>query len=299
MVVGSLTTDLHYISMFTTHDGGQSWTSLPIPGGSMMDPLLSCPTTLNCVEMEIPLPVVNQGGPGSIGGKFDENITLDGGHSWITKPLPGSFMPATLQCTTGSHCISTGVEPTAAQEANPGDLEGWAAAIYSIDGGLTWTSSPAPPAAEIEHLSCALSNYTYWGVYSKAGPQVLNEYFALITDDGGETWTSEPLPTEQGLKPWDIDAVSCPTASDCRVSGLVSLGNGSAGSTSAQGIILATTDDGQTWTSEPLPTVQSMALGDVDEVACPTADNCYALASEQPTFSNPPQAPKQVFLSNR
>jgi photosystem II stability/assembly factor-like uncharacterized protein len=83
-----------------------------------------------------------------------------------------------------------------------------------------------------------------------------------------------------------LEAISCPTASDCWASGVAA---------GTKGAILSTSDGGQTWTIDPLPTIQGSTLVSVDVVTCPTVGACFALASEPRSSS---QSGQQVVLSN-
>ena len=85
--------------LLTTTDGGQTWSSLPIPGLSYGSSHLSCATALDCDSLKsVP-------GPGGLGLQYVSRVTTDGGRTWVTAPMPGTFRPFALQCVAPDYCI--------------------------------------------------------------------------------------------------------------------------------------------------------------------------------------------------
>ena len=127
--------------MFTTTDGGQSWSSQPSPGQG--DHLLSCATATHCVSLE------SQVGPGDHGVQYVSSVTTDGGATWASSFVPGTFRAYAVQCVTASVCVATGQAPKAYEITNPQDAHGIAAVIYSTDGGTTWTPAEVPGEGDV------------------------------------------------------------------------------------------------------------------------------------------------------
>jgi photosystem II stability/assembly factor-like uncharacterized protein len=266
--------------MFTTTDGGQSWSSQPSPGQG--NHLLSCATSTHCVSLE------SQVGPGGHGVQYVSSVTSDGGATWASSFVPGTFRAYALQCVTASVCIATGQAPKGYEITNPQDAHGIAAAIYSTDGGATWTPAEGLGGGDvIGALSCAdASHCMVIDASDGADPNTT----VLTSSDGGQTWSADPTP---GFVPsLTLTHVSCPTPTDCWLTGTTSPVTNSPAS--AHGVILSTTDGGQTFESEQVPSYQGTMLQYVGPVACSTASSCLAFAP--PPGSSSPFS-QQLVLS--
>ncbi len=254
--------------MFKTTNGGRSWMSLPMPdppGGFV--PLLSCATSLTCDSLRsVP-------GPGGLGLSYVSDVTGDGGRTWTTSPMPGTFRGYALECTTADDCIAGGQRPEAYRIGDPTRAVP-SAALYSSDGGVTWHSAKLPeeppPDNVISKVSCgnhedctAISNH----IGRRPSTQVLE------TRDGGKTWSRSP-----GASPSLIlDVLSCPTSSDCWASGVPLA--------SEVGTIYSTNDAGRHWTREPLPKDRGAPLRVVLDISCSTRFRCVALANPSTALS--------------
>ena len=244
-------------SMVTTADGGQSWTTLPIPGTSVGGGLLSCATSSACVATySVP-------GPRGQGSEYVAYMTSDGGHDWSASAFPSTFSPDALECSRGGQCIAGGYKATLAQEKS-GDL-GPAAIVYSTNGGASWTEVTVPSGgSNIDTLSCANAN-NCMAIETGASKSSV-----LVSDDGGETWTASPSGMPAGVR---LNSVSCPTASDCWVSGSRTI------HAARQAVVYSTQDGGASWGNESLPTVGGLTLGVVGAISCPRAPGCFAVAN--------------------
>jgi photosystem II stability/assembly factor-like uncharacterized protein len=264
------------MSMLTTHDGGQTWTSLPFPGKGLGELQVSCPTASDCVALEA------GPGPGGPGIQYVSYRTSDGGADWLASAVPGTFRSYSLQCFPSGLCIATGQVPGEYRITNV-DEATVAGAMYSTDYGASWTLGTVPPGGVIiTALSC--SDAVHCMSIEKPDPSSgQGNNMVLETSDGGRTWTPSPTSVPATLS---LEAISCPTASDCWASGVAA---------GTKGAILSTSDGGQTWTIDPLPTIQGSTLVSVDVVTCPTVGACFALASEPRSSS---QSGQQVVLSN-
>lgn len=261
--------------MFRTTNGGESWTSLPMPnppGGFV--PLLSCATTLKCDSLRsVP-------GPDGLGVSYVSDVTSDGGSTWTSSPMPGTFRGYALECTTSDYCIAGGQRPN---DYRIGDLTQTvpAAALYSTNGGVTWHSGTLPkePGTHpvISKLSCADQSHCM-AISTAIGRRPSTH--VLETTDGGRTWSPSP-----GASPSVyLYKLSCPTNSDCWASG--SPLNGQAGA------IFFTNDSGQHWTRERLPEDRGSPLRLVLDISCSTRYRCVALANPSISLSGP-----QVVIS--
>ena len=253
--------------MFTTNDGGQTWSTLPIPRPKNGGPLvLSCATVLNCDSLQsVP-------GPGGLGLRYVSNVTTDGGHTWASSFMPGTFRAYALQCAAPDYCIVGGYEPGAYRVSNPAQ-NGPAATLYSSDGGVTWNAGTIPtalPDGNVQKISCSDSSHCM-AISNSVGPY---RSYVLVTSDGGQTWSLSP----GALPGLNLGAISCPTASDCWVSGstLPIVGDNLD---NLQGIIYSTHDAAQSWSSEQVPTYNGAPLGYIGGLACAAASSCLGVAN--------------------
>jgi photosystem II stability/assembly factor-like uncharacterized protein len=262
--------------MFSTANGGQSWTSFPTPAVKNAGILvMSCASASDCVALW------QVSGPGGQGIQEISYATSDSGQTWTEASVPGTFRAYALQCFTGGLCIAGGEMPNGYKISDP-TLGSAAAAIYSTDGGLSWVSGSVPqtfPAGMLVGLSCADPNHCM--AVEKPGGRP-DHNVVVTTSDSGRTWT--PSPTSEPAN-FIFSSISCPTASDCWVSG----------GTSTSGVILSTHDAGQTWTSEALPAIQGATPRMVGSVSCPSVTGCLALASGATSYST---GRGQLVLSN-
>jgi photosystem II stability/assembly factor-like uncharacterized protein len=272
-------------TMFTTANGGQSWTTLPMPGKGGSASLLSCATALECDSLQ------SAPGPDGLGLRYISNVTADGGHSWSSSPMPGTFRGYALVCRAPSHCIAAGNQPTAYKITDPTTQRGSAAVVVSSDGGVTWTKSSVPTTgAVIGFVSCPDTLHCM-AVANTLGPG----HFAsgvLITTDGGQTWSASP---SRSLTKLNLESISCSSDADCWVSGST-LPARRSDWTGTQGVILSTHDGGRIWTSEQVPTGRGAQIQFIGGIACPTNLQCLALANTPSSLS---MLGQQVVLSNR
>jgi hypothetical protein len=261
-----------------TSDGGQTWSSQRAPsqlrstGGFVS--AFDCVSPRSCTAV-VASPDRPTGTPA--GFSF---TTSDGGQTWTRATLPGGLVPGGLACTDGGDCAVTGYNPA----ASAGDAGG-AAAAYSIDGGVTWTAATLPAGTNPLHsVACTGSGFCITSEFGGSPRASI-----LTSSDGGVTWTavsttglpSNLTPPKMGTN------FSCPTTTDCWISGVVvPPGDGGTNSLAdAQGVLAQSADGGHTWQPAQLPDTVGMVMS----VACPTATACYAMAiigtgSGQQTF---------------
>jgi photosystem II stability/assembly factor-like uncharacterized protein len=228
-----------------------------MPGVSgLANASLACSTPLSCV-------VVEQG------EGFTAYVTDDAGRSWTRALLPaGFFGPSSsysMQCASDRRCIAMGIA-SLAYSAEP-------AFAYSTDGGRVWQLGKAPPvhAGAGSVLSC--SDALHCMAVENAGLQNgLTEVRGVVTtSDGGRTWTAV---SAHGLSPGSapqylrISALVCVSPTMCLASGQ-SGGSATFDSNAVtQGVVAETSDGGQSWHFESLPTINQHSIQQTTSITC-------------------------------
>jgi len=297
MVAGQIPNAGQSPSMYVTTDGGQSWTSHTIPGVNLSPVLLSCATSSTCVVMYSSSPTSSV-----------SFITSDGGETWTATKLPPSFVPSdsteALQCFAGGRCIVTGSSPVGSKG------ESRASAIYSTDGGATWSMATVPDLGAIVGIMSCSSQVHCTSIESNdnsAGFQTSSG--VLVTNDGGQSWSmySASSLTPSGVVGISsVDSISCPTDSQCWATGesLGSTCQGSCPYVPAIAFIMTTNDGGQTWSSQPLPNPPSTSLQYVSAypVSCSTGTECFVVgtlgSTELSSKAGLPFVEQDVVLTN-
>ena len=277
MVTGSSSTGIG-TSIFTTADGGRTWTTSPLavpPSQGFATSPFSCWNQSSCVELE------EGPGPGGLGIGYVSYSTTNGGQSWSKSNVPGTFRPSALDCLSNGSCLAVGYAPSAYQVTDPAtQMINDSAVIYSGDGGATWSAGVVPAGGDgiigegIIELSCsdslhcdAIENTTNT---PDTGPPVGGTR-VLITADGGRTWSAAPsISSSPG------DHLVCATTEDCWLWALTIRDTGAA--PSSPEVVYATSDGGQTWSAEQLPLVDGTPVGPVWSMSCPSVNECMALA---------------------
>ena len=291
-------------TLYTTTDGGLSWTSQPgpaLPPSSPEGPpggpsfwAMSCSTISWCLVIS----------PGTSSDSFTSVFTTsDGGTTWSQSTFPSAgsaeFVPSGGLSCSGSSCVTVGFYGvwqssralSASQSGNVAVKQGFNphgggfVAYTSDDGGVMWTASTPPPNGQwyATSLTCPDSD----DCYATAFPST-----ALYeTHDGGQTWgqvsTAELAgPSESGAT-WSFNSMSCASASSCWLAASAMPPAPQPATNSAiheqvsigqmEGLLASTTDGGSTWASSTLPA----GVGGVIDVTCPSTSTCYALGVEQ------------------
>ena len=150
-----------------------------------------------------------------------------------------------------------------------------ARAVYAApaaDAAITWTVQPTPtPAQGVDGLFLAVScvsssDCTAVGGYtSNAGPVTLAEHW------DGTRWSVQATPNLTGASFSTLEAVSCPTASDCTA----------VGEYDKQGspeLTLAEHWNGSTWAVQAMPVASPVASSVfLNGVSCPAPGKCTAV----------------------
>ncbi len=160
--------------------------------------------------------------------------TVDGGATWAPEALPVG--------TPGLGAIAA-TSPADAWAA--GSVGAPAAALSTTDGGASWTLHRLSLAGGTRVTGIATAGPTLaWVASETAGGSV----GISSTTDAGQTWQADELP---GLGTSTLNGL----AVEGPANGWAVGGTTPPGSTGpAIGLVLATTDGGQRWTEEPLPT---------------------------------------------
>lgn len=300
-----------------TSDGGRTWSQSPLPSGVGLLSAISCPSSTTCFGLADSAAVASalgiepQYGPGAQPTRF--LATTDGGQTWSASPLPANDTIRVLDCPTPTTCVAGGEEyPTVPTEsASPTGV-----VLTTADGGGTWTSSTSSAGlSEPTALACPTASDCYAigsttatvptpadsctpGKASCTTPagstaRVVRTSEFYRSSDGGTTWESVPFPTSPSAV--DVFQLTCPTASQCWVSGQ-GWASGHEGlaenSPTVSPVVLTTNNDGTTWatmtppdvtTSDNItPTTPALAA-----LQCPASDDCVALTMGVPAWHVP------------
>ncbi|MFZ0665460.1 MAG: hypothetical protein WAM97_06870, partial [Acidimicrobiales bacterium] len=129
--------------------------------------------------------------------------------------------------------------------------------MRSIDGGRTWTRSPADPTIESDAgLACPSANLCFAVNGFGRG-----QGGVAVTHDLGLTWTTDPVPGVPSL-----DGISCPTTREC----LAFYDQSGLGST-----IVRTLDSGRSWQ------VVSATIETLTDISCGDADHCVVSGDDR------------------
>jgi hypothetical protein len=207
-----------------TTDGGRDWTSQPIP---KLQTAMSSPFGISCTS----------GSRCLVTGEGDL-ITVNGGKTWAGHAIPGGPPLGPVTCPSAKDCYAV-FNVTSAVPSNEETV-----LFTSADGGVTWKDVLADPpdVAGLTGISCpstticvAVGNgYTP----RRNGTDALYG-LSELTSTGGRHWARTQVGKAQTL-----DAGSCAAGTKDCIAG---------GETSAGAVLLRSTNDGLTWTSEPLP----------------------------------------------
>jgi photosystem II stability/assembly factor-like uncharacterized protein len=218
-----LAPDRPQAAVVRTTDGGRVWTAESVPGlyTAMSSPFgISCASATDCVVT----------GDASL-------TTTNGGKTWARHAAAGVPLgPVTCPSTRDCYAVFN------VTSAVPSNEETFLYA--SANGGVTWKDVLSEPrhVAGLPGISCpttttcvAVGN----GYTPRAGGADTLYGLSELTSTSGRHWAQTTAARAQTLF-----ADSCAaTTRDC-VAG---------GQTSASAVILRSTNDGATWTSEPLP----------------------------------------------
>jgi photosystem II stability/assembly factor-like uncharacterized protein len=239
--------------VFTTVDGGATWTPVPAPPGALTVSSVECATTSQCTI------IVNDG------ATLWSARSGDFGATWQRMGnLPAFFVGSNaMSCGTG-WCLIAGYVPT-------GTGHGQGAIVLSPDGGQTWTSATVPQGIGVLHAADCVSASVCLavGTTSTTVSDVVPAHGQVLRSaDGGHTWT----PSESTPPVDDVFAVACPSASACAMVGTKWAGNPAVGT----GAVAESHDGGGTFAlaSSAYVPITLTAL------ACPAALRCFAVSGD-------------------
>jgi photosystem II stability/assembly factor-like uncharacterized protein len=192
--------------------------------------------------------------PALLGGSPASATTSPPG-SWSIRdslPAAGLFLD-NISCPTTDDCFAVG-------EDSGADI-----AVITTDGGDTWVTRSLPAATGVpgekdylDGVACpTATECVAVGVATDPHGVILGGD-VVTTGDGGSTWAFQSLPSGVG----GLDAVACPSPTDCYASG------DDAGDVA----VIATTDGGSTWVSDDLPDM----MAGLDTISCPSTTDCVA-----------------------
>ncbi len=216
---------------------------LPVGVGSLSS--LSCPSPLRCwatvstVGGTTPASGAAGGASASAGAGAGADgatvlATRNGGATWTAETLP-----AAISYLSGISCIDTSRCAAVGQVAVPGGTQG--VAIWTADGGRTWTVVPPPVGGttDVTTVTCLAGGHC---LAVGSGP---TGAVSLVSTSAGRQWSlAGPLP------PGTLGAtqVSCADGAHCWASGQVALDVAHQA-----GAVDETSDFGAQWTPLPLP----------------------------------------------
>jgi photosystem II stability/assembly factor-like uncharacterized protein len=274
----------------TTSNDGNTWSSSSLPTGLPEMESVSCSSASQCVAV----------------GSGVAITSIDGGVTWNAHSIPTNNTTLLgVSCPSGTAtCVAVGVIPDDA-----GPLNG--AIVVSNDNGVTWSApSTSFPLGALGGVSCASGSFcvavgaqilvtsdagqTWTQQFVNGGTGVLRSVSCgssttcvavganpigathksesgheIQTTNGGAKWSDASLPAGS----WLVNALACPDASDCVLSGPSPNATGTPAWTSSDG--------GSTWSATALPS----AVSAVSSVSCVTATSCVyvGLAGSSPT----------------
>jgi photosystem II stability/assembly factor-like uncharacterized protein len=233
----------------SSSDGGATWSAHAIPTVNTALLGVSCPSgTGTCVAVGV---IPNDGGPlnGAIITSNDSGVTWSVPSTKFTLGALGG-----VSCASGSYCVAVGAQ-----------------ILVTNDGGQTWIQEFVSGGTSVlrtvscgSSTTCVAIGANPMGATHNSEPGV-----EIQSTDGGTSWSDVSLPAGS----WLVNALACPIASDCVLSGPSSNATGTPAWTSSDG--------GSTWSASALPS----AVSAVSSISCVTATSCVyvGLAGTSPT----------------
>jgi photosystem II stability/assembly factor-like uncharacterized protein len=272
-----------------TSDGGSTWDLESLPPGSMDSTAIACPTVSSCFVSTTNLSDTNS----------QIVATSDAGHSWhLLTELPTDDNPSALICPSPTTCLAVGSDillttdsgATWTPQPLPGTGEpldgivcpsalicyavGYGTVITTNDSGRTWTAAGTLPAGldpVLSGIACpsastCITTGEDMNCHGSDGPCSPGTYAVDVTEDAAASWRGHRLPSDITLT-----AIACPSATLCDAVAFDANADDYTGG--AAGNVLLTTDLGDTWSTEPLPS----GTGQLNSVTCPLPTTCYAV----------------------
>jgi hypothetical protein len=257
--------DLTSSQTFVEHWNGTTWTVVPTDltvHGQLH--AVSCPTATNCTAVGV------RGNSALTTAKT--LIEHWNGTTWtiVPSPNPTALPLATLtgvSCPTSVNCTAVGFAGNTGLTTVKALIEHW--------NGTTWTiaasvNPAALPLVLLQGVSCpSATSCTVVGVAENPSSGTVR---GLVERWNGKTWTlvASPNPTGQAA----LNAVSCPTATNCTAVGNV------LNAASMVSKTLIERWNGKTWTIVPSPNPTLFPIAGLSGVSCLTATNCTAVGSD-------------------
>jgi photosystem II stability/assembly factor-like uncharacterized protein len=234
------TNDAGHPQSLTTSDGGKTWHIHTIHPAVENLGAIACPSTTICYAV----------GDGVI-------VTTDSGSTWREQatPIPNGWL-TDITCPSTTTCYAIGF----------GNI------FATSDSGRRWRTEMAPADSDPpEGITCASpSTCVIVGnvlncLLGENDPCPPQRFATLSTTDSGRQWIGHALPAD--VNPI---GVTCASASSCYTTTYI--GQPADYDNGAAGGILTTTNLGQTWSVQTVPT----ETGAISAVTCPSQTICYA-----------------------
>jgi len=204
-------------AVVVTFSGATAQRTATLPAGALALGAVSCTSATSCVAV---------GGsrvPGSVSLRPQVLVSHDGGSHWAAAPLPiVSGEVQGVACRGSSTCVAVG----ATIHASGVTVQSRPIALFSSDGGGSWTAAAVPDGAPtpkgggpdavacVSAASCiAVGDIFDWCLCGTGAPGAYGQTWT--TGNGGKTWAFHPLHTVSGYDVWYSNAVSCWGPTSC------------------------------------------------------------------------------------
>jgi hypothetical protein len=297
-----------------TSDGGQTWQQSALPQRIGRLHAITCPTSGICYALANASAVASAttSEPLYLGIAQPTTFlaTTNNGQTWISSRFPAQDTVALLSCPTASKCVAGGIHYTTGLDAT---TQQTTQIFATTNSGRTWSlSSLSSDTTSLDALACPSSSVCFavgsqnvptspttgrCPLPSCTSPDGITTVSRVYNSaDGAQTWQSDSWTST--LPDIDIDLLSCPTVSQCWVSGsdavpyVVRGPEGGVGSSSSP-LVLSTTNGGGNWMVDPVPDAvypgNSLATpGQFGSLQCPTTADCVALGGGLPSTRDVP-----------